>query len=671
MPGNVTLTTQPGQPGRWMELHSDAPFSEKNFLIGRVPTLDRFVACFRGRFSCWMESGVGRSVAEVPTETQFLLARLKDGNYLAMIALVDGAFRSSLAGNAEGRLQVLAESGDTQTTTNRVTCLYLEAGRDPFALIHSASARVRARFHPEEITATPQMPDFARYFGWCSWNAFYRNVSQAGVMQIMDEFARGGVSPGFVVLDDGWQPAGKNKALGGYEAVAQQFPGGLAALVRGLKETNHVARVLAWQAFNGTFTGADAEALPAIGIEMIKPQVPTWFKWGNGKREAGTTIDTVKGRFYPESYRKPIGEPDLGRFYSTYHSFLRDCGVDGVKIDAMTWVETLGEGRGGRVRAMRELVDAAAHSGREYFDHNLIWCSSCSSDCILQAPRSAVMRSSTDFFPDKPESHGRHIINNALNSLWMGEFVIPDWDMFQTHNHTGAFHAAARAISGGPVYISDELGKTDFTLLRKLVLSDRTVPLCLGPARPTEDSLFVDPAAKPSLFKIFNLTPAGGGVLGVFNCGYDPATNRLVRGEARVADVAGLVGKDFAVFANQTGSLRRVSRTDRLPLALRELEFEILTIAPIEDGFAAIGLADKLNSGGCIAAIRRGENGRTEVDLRDGGEFLAWSAHNPQSVQLNSQPQSFRYDAATGALRVSIPQGGTLVFQIAAKPHND
>lgn len=31
--------------------------------------------------------------------------------------------------------------------------------------------------------------------------------------------------------------------------------------------------------------------------------------------------------------------------------------------------------------------------------------------------------------------------------------VIPDWDMFQTVHEYSGFHAAARCVSGGPIYI--------------------------------------------------------------------------------------------------------------------------------------------------------------------------------------------------------------------------
>ena len=53
-------------------------------------------------------------------------------------------------------------------------------------------------------------------------------------------------------------------------------------------------------------------------------------------------------------------------------------------------------------------------------------------------------------------------------------------------------HAAARVVSGGPLYVSDYPGAHDFDLLRRLVLPDGSILRALLPGRPTRDSLFAD-----------------------------------------------------------------------------------------------------------------------------------------------------------------------------------
>jgi raffinose synthase len=148
---------------------------------------------------------------------------------------------------------------------------------------------------------------------------------------------------------------------------------------------------------------------------------------------------------------------------------------------------------------------------------------------LYNTPSSSLTRTSDDFFPHRPESHGAHLWNNALVSLWFGEFAHPDWDMFQSGHPPGIFHAIGRAMSGGPVYVSDKPGQQDFALLGKLVLPDGTTLRPQGVGRPTRDCLFRDPLAEPVLLKIFN-TNLDAGVIGVFNA-------RLPDDEDRAAGV--------------------------------------------------------------------------------------------------------------------------------------
>ena len=68
----------------------------------------------------------------------------------------------------------------------------------------------------------------------------------------------------------------------------------------------------------------------------------------------------------------------------------------------------------------------------------------------------------------------------------------PDWDMFPSKHPAAPAHAAARAVSGAAVYVSDYPGQHDFGLLKKLVLPDGSVLRAQLPGRPTADCLFTD-----------------------------------------------------------------------------------------------------------------------------------------------------------------------------------
>lgn len=46
------------------------------------------------------------------------------------------------------------------------------------------------------------------------------------------------------------------------------------------------------------------------------------------------------------------------------------------------------------------------------------------------AKKAAVIRASDDFFPRDPASHTIHVASVAYNTIFIGEFMVPDWDMF-------------------------------------------------------------------------------------------------------------------------------------------------------------------------------------------------------------------------------------------------
>lgn len=99
----------------------------------------------------------------------------------------------------------------------------------------------------------------------------------------------------------------------------------------------------------------------------------------------------------------------------------------------------------------------------------------------------------------------------------LGEISTSDWDMFSSKHSHAEMHAAARAVSGGPIYVSDSPGNHDPQLLRKLVLSDGTILRPNLPARPTADCLFSDVMSDGvTALKVWSLNDISA-VVGIFN----------------------------------------------------------------------------------------------------------------------------------------------------------
>ncbi|XVF40895.1 hypothetical protein PTKIN_Ptkin01aG0153600 [Pterospermum kingtungense] len=154
----------------------------------------------------------------------------------------------------------------------------------------------------------------------------------------------------------------------------------------------------------------------------------------------------------------------------------------------------------------------------------------CNDFIFLETKEIAMGRVGDDFwFQDSNGNpmgvfwlQGVHMIHYAYNSLWMGQIIQPDLDMFQSNHVWAKYHAGSKAICGGPVYLSDSLGCHNFEVIKKLVYLDGIIPKCQRYALPTRDCLFINPwFDKKSILKLWNFNKYGD-VIGAFN--YQEAT---------------------------------------------------------------------------------------------------------------------------------------------------
>jgi hypothetical protein len=119
-------------------------------------------------------------------------------------------------------------------------------------------------------------------------------------------------------------------------------------------------------------------------------------------------------------------------------------------------------------------LDAWTISSLKHFSIKAISCMSQIPQILFhsQLPQNKpaiLVRNSDDFFPEVEASHAWHVFANAHNSLFTQHLnLLPDWDMFQTIHDYSDFHAAARCVSGGPIYITDVPGKHNIALINQM-----------------------------------------------------------------------------------------------------------------------------------------------------------------------------------------------------------
>lgn len=616
------------------------------FNLGKISALHRFMCSYR-KYPSFMDASAGDNKTSLPEEILSLLVEQTEGRYVIFLPIMDKLFRTSLRGNENGDLVLVAESGDPGVMGNEVTALFVCEGTNPYKMMESAAKSVTRRMQTGRLRVDKPAPEFMDYFGWCTYDAFYFKVSTANYLAGMKSFADGGVLPGFTILDDGWQSSLPNHSEGQRKmnsfAANNQFPDGLAPMITQAKKDYGLKYFMVWHSIIGRWAGLDAASFPKYEIYEAVP------RFARGVQSYADGLHFPHGMIMPGS---------IAPFYNDFHDYLRRQGVDGVKVDVQCLVEGFSHLTGGRVAAMRTYHAALEGSVSNHFHGNLLNCMSCSNDMLYSMLNSNLLRSSQDFSPEQQGGQASHVYTNAYVSFWMGEFSYTDWDMFWSKPKYGPFHAAARVVGGSPIYVSDKPESHDFDLLKKLTIFDGRILRPQRPGRPTQDCLMRDPRVEDVLLKIFNYN-FDAGLLGAFNAQYHKDnTGRKIDGQISPQDVPGLEGDRFAVYMQTSGKTRLCKREDKIAVSLPELGFEIFTIVPVRDGVAPIGLADKFNSAGAITAKGINSCGDYVVTLRDGGKFLAWCGKIPKNVLVDTQKQPFRYTAETNLLEVNISSNG-------------
>lgn len=289
-----------------------------------------------------------------------------------------------------------------------------------------------------------------------TWNSLGPELSETKILDALAKFKEHQIPISSLIIDDNWQsidrglPGRPRGAWARFEADPNGFPKGLAASIYNIREHfPELGHVSVWHAMLGYWGGISPQGEIAKTYQTIELS-----------QDDGTQI-TV------------ISQEDVARFYNEFYKFLLDCGLDGVKTDAQVMMDKW-TSADARRKLTNEYFDSWIISSLRHFDGQTISCMSQFPQALFysQMPRNRypmVVRNSDDYFPDIPSSHAWHIWANAHNSIFTQYLnSIPDWDMFQTDHAYAGFHAAARCVSGGPIYITDTPGQHNLSLINEI-----------------------------------------------------------------------------------------------------------------------------------------------------------------------------------------------------------
>jgi len=577
------------------------------------------------RCTFWCIPQFDTDLTKMDARTQGLLVKYKDGKWAFILPCVGDTYKCNLMGTENGFAAWLSTYCDFLNTCRDQLAFVCGEGDDPYKLMHDcAEYALKLINNGCKIREERRYPEIFEYLGWCSWDAMEIRVSEAGLIEKCREFKEKNIPVRWSIIDDMWAECDKlrdipddltretgmfkvmhSSKLRSFEADPKRFPDGLGHCIQRMKN-EYGMKVGMWHPYNGYWSGLDPEG------ELAK-------KYKND-------FMLVEKRFKERPWEKRIyPKPEADHFYHFYydwHQFFKQCGAEFVKIDNQSGATfDYGDGNVTPVAtAARELHKAIESSVGAHFDSTLINCMGMANENMFNRSNSAISRCSGDFSPENREWFIKHIKMCAYNSLVQGLFYWSDWDMWWTDDAQAGKNSVLRAISGGPIYVSDKIGRSRPEHLTPLCYSDGRILRCENPALPTADCLIADPDTSGKPIKVFN-TYKNGGVVAAYNL---DAEEKPVHGTVSAADI-GAKYDEYVVYEHFTGEITLLHGDEVLDITLKDHDdFRLYIIVPFENDIAMIGLADKFNSpiaaeyqfdniwslyeGGKLAFVSRGDS---------------------------------------------------------------
>ena len=564
----------------------------------------------------WCKPYFCETPEEIPPETQALFYLKSDGNFGVVLPVVSEDYKCTLRGGKRGLLAEVYSWVYGKNTCQALAFVWAE-GPDPFSLLERLAAyAVCLLGDSTKLRRQREYPKLFEYLGWCSWDAMQIRVNEEGLLKKCRELAAQDIPVKWAIIDDMWAESKQLKTLQdkrgtemflgmhksmlyAFRADKQRFPHGLEHCISEMKQT--IPFIGMWHPTTGYWRGID----PAGEIAQQFP---------------GLLIKTGDGRLvHSWEYDKAFA------YYDLFHTYLEQCGADFVKIDAQSFLKGFYKGRESIGKLARNQHRAIEDSVQAHFDGRLINCMGMASENMWNRPYSAICRCSDDFQPENREWFTQHLLQCAYNSMVQGQFLWCDWDMWWTDDSQAVKNSVLRAMSGGPIYISDKIGRTKKSVLEPLIYQDGRIIRCDRPAMPTCDCLVSDPTKNGHIFKLQTVCRQGG-VLAVFHLGSGHAP---VCGTVSPSDIPGLAGEQFAVYEYFSGQFCVLGYDGRLDVTLQNHDdFRLYNILPLKDGSGVLGRIDKYIS---LGTVKNGE--LAAIQLEEDGPYAVVHGGHLQIVK--------------------------------------
>ena len=571
--------------------------------------------------------------------------KLKDGDYLVLHGLTGpksmSFFRLSDAGDLvlnlatfgtaklEGDMPLLAWS-KTPDVHEAFRAIYAKADQtEPMA----------SRFNLRE---DKHYPEPFKYLGWASWEQYRRKITSDLMVDAMKEIEKSELPVRWVLVDDGHQDQtgtgmGDSRMLS-FDGHKEFFPEGFKPLLD--LRSDKIRWMGIWHAMNGQWQGLHENHTE----EGLREHL---FK---SKKKGAYTVKNN-----PEASKA---------FYETMIGRSVEQGFDFIKIDNQNRVLPYYVGTSNGVEAVARNAQNLEEVS-ERLTKGLINCFAVDLVTIFNTKFSNVSRVSVDYLLNSEEKAKSHLYQSYQNTLWMGQAVWPDHDMFHSSDKvSGRMMSVSKALGGAPIYLSDAPKDFVADMVMPLAYHDGELLRPLAPAAPLTDSVMLDAMNVEKPYRVIAPLANGAVSIAAYNLVY-PTPKKAMPASITAADYKsadimhqglgeraipeeGLVYFDWYA---QNGAKLNGS----YDFELNGFVDRLVQLSPIQDGWSVVGRSDKYLSAAAIKDVRYSPN-KLALTLVEQGPLVVYSQKKPQ-LNVNAPVQSLGNDL----WKVALPSGDAAV----------
>lgn len=569
-----------------------------------IPDICEFMADYRYA-EFWCQPSFGTKLSEIPDNTQGLIIKRNDGTYIAILPVVSDKYKCVLKGSEKNCLEARLFSWYENLNDCKCLAFTFAYGENPYELL-SECAKLGSKLLGNrcKLRNERKYPEIFEYLGWCSWDAFEIRVSEDNIVKKCEEFKRKQIPVRWAIIDDMWAEVRDfwgakystrremfdlmhSSRLYSFKADSKRFPNGLKPVVD--KVNSYGITVGAWHPTTGYWKGVD--------------------KNGEIYKDHKDFLLQVREDMIIPSYE----QDKAYKFYKIFHDYLKSCGVEFVKIDNQSMTRNYYKKYAPVGEVARQFHDAMEKSVAEHFGGQMINCMGMANEDMWNRTDSPVSRCSDDFQPEDRPWFTKHILQCTYNSLIQGQFYYCDYDMWWTDDGQAIKNSVLRAVSGGPVYVSDTLGRSRAEVLKPLIFEDGRILRAENAGVPALDCLTENPTNSGKPFKVQNKAN-GCGVLAAFNLDAD---NKAVSGKISSSDIDMISGEEFGVYEHFSKSLVIIKKGESFDIVLKDNDdFKLFIVVPLKNGNGIIGRTDKY-----ISPLTYRKNADGSYDIIENGPF--------------------------------------------------